>query len=118
MTLLSKTASIIYNSVQHNADHTHALKHSATITFCYIWPNICLNPGMLHCGLARWLHFMLFSLFRLSNQEHWQQKIRLFRKTEIKNSISYNYFLSKAAKMFSFVWTIYNYKFGERPSYG
>lgn len=94
MTLLSKTASIIYNSVlhklkhtvtlQHNADHTHALKHSATSKFCYIWPNICLNPGMLHYGLARWLHFMLFSLFRLSNQEHWQQKIRLLRKTEIQ----------------------------------
>lgn len=39
---------------------------------------------MLHYGLAHWLHFMPFSLFRLSNQEHWQQKIWLLRKTGIQ----------------------------------
>lgn len=39
---------------------------------------------MLHYGPARWLHFRPFSLFRLSNQEHWQQKIRLLRKTGIQ----------------------------------
>lgn len=32
----------------------------------------------------RWLHFMLFSLFRLSNHEHWQQKIRLLRKSGLQ----------------------------------
>lgn len=119
---------VILHKLKHNS-RSSIMLIPCTLSFIY-QPTRC-NKMLLHClilymsqprNAALWsgplAPLYAFQFIQIEQSGALATENLIAQKNWNTNSISYNYSLSNRAKMFSFVWTIYNHKFGARTTYG